>query len=127
MSVESDVRNFLLSKAPLTALVSTRIYSVYLPQSPTYPNIVFSITSRNPQSVMNAAATLHRDRISFEVRTETLSDAIEIEEQLRIVLHSATRETDNFVAIFLSTIDGNFEFTVETFRRIIDYAIWYRP
>ena len=127
MSIESDLRTFLLGKAALTALISNRIYAVYLPQTPTYPNVVFSLTSRNPQQVMDAAATLNRDRITFDVRSESFSTLISIDEQLRTALDSATRETDNFVAIHLSTVDTTYEFTVETFRRIIDYAIWYRP
>lgn len=127
MSVESDIRTFLVSKAALTALVSTRIYGIFMPEDPVYPNILYTLISRDPASVMDGAATLVRDRWTFEIRAATYGEVIDVEEQLRAALDSAVRPTDGFVSIFLDTVDVSYEFTIEKFRRVCDYAIWSRP
>lgn len=127
MSVESDVRTFLLSKAALTALVSTRIYGIFMPEDPVYPNIIYTLISRNPASVMDGEATLVRDRWTFEIRAATYAEVVDIESELRTALNSAVRQTNGFVCIFLDTVDVSYEFTIEKFRRVVDYAIWSRP
>ena len=127
MAVESDIKSYLDNHVGLGALVGDRIYASHLPQKPTYPNIVFHIVSRVPQTIMNGAATLRRDRFSFEIRAATLSSVLAIEEQLLVALDATVRATDGFVGIHLSAVDAPYEYTVETFHRVVDYAIWYQP
>ena len=127
MSLESDVRDYLLSKAALTALVGTRIYAIHLPQSPTYPNIVYQVVSHDPHTTMDSAGTIHRDRLMFDIRSESYAALLQVETQLVSALNTAVRKTDGFVAIHLSTTDMPYEPNVERFRRIVDYALWSQP
>jgi len=49
-TISGLVRNMLANDAGVTALVSTRIYPVVLPQTPTYPALVYQRISGPPRS-----------------------------------------------------------------------------
>ena len=125
--LEVNLRSYLLTQASLTALVSTRIYAVHLPQVPVYPNIVYTVVNHDPNTTMDAPGTLHRDRVQFDVRAATFSEVLAVVTQLIAALDAAVRKTDGFVGIHLQTTDMPYEPMVETFRRVVDYALWSQP
>lgn len=127
MSLESDLRSYLIAHGGLSALVGSRIYALHLPQAPTYPNIVYSVVDHDPNTTVDAPGTLHRDRMQFDVRGAEFSDVLDVAAQLVSALNAAVRKTDGFVGIHLSTTDMPYEPMVETFRRVIDYALWSQP
>ena len=127
MSLESDLRTYLLAQAGLTALVGTRVYAVHLPQKPDYPNVVYSVIAHDPNATMDAAGTLHRDRFQFDVRAHGFEELLSVENQLVTALNSAVRRVNGFVCIHLSTEDMPYEPNVEAFRRVIDFALWSQP
>ena len=128
MALENDLRDFLVAQAPLTALVAERIYGGgKLPHSPVYPNIVWAVIDYNPHTTISDAGTIDRRQLQFDVRAEDFSGLIDVCSALVTALNGATRQTDGFVAIYLDHTDFSYEPVIETFRRIVDYAVWSRP
>lgn len=65
MSAETALYAVLAAYAPLTALVSTRIYPDAIPEDKPLPAVVYSVESANPEVCLNnsIAATATRFRI----------------------------------------------------------------
>ena len=128
MSLETDLRTYLVAQAPLTALVGARIYGGgKLPHSPTYPNIVWAVIDHEPHTTISDAGTIDRRRLQFDVRAEDYAGLLDVCDQLVAAMNSATRQANGFISIYLETTDFPYEPVVETFRRIVDYAVWSRP
>ena len=78
MSAESDLYAVLAGYAPLTALVSTRIYPDAIPEDQALPAVVFSTESATPEWCLNnsVAATPYRFRIAGWGTTRTSAKAV---------------------------------------------------
>lgn len=78
MSAESDLYAVLSGYAPLTALVSTRIYPDAIPEDQALPAVVYSTESAAPDWCLNntAAATPYRFRIVAWGVTRTAAKAV---------------------------------------------------
>lgn len=78
MSAESDLYTVLSSYAPLTALVSTRIYPDAIPEDKALPAVVYSTEAATPEWCLNnsLAATGYRFRIAAWGTTRTAAAAV---------------------------------------------------
>ena len=78
MSAESDLYGVLAGYAPLTALVSTRIYPDAIPEDQALPAVVYSTESAAPEWCLNnsIAATPYRFRIAAWGTTRTAAKAV---------------------------------------------------
>jgi Protein of unknown function (DUF3168) len=78
MSAESDLYAVLSGHAPLTALVSTRIYPNAIPEDQALPAVVYSTEGDAPEWCLNdtPAATPYRFRIVAWGVTRTAAKAI---------------------------------------------------
>lgn len=78
MSAESDLYAALAGHAPLTALVSTRIYPDAIPEDKPLPAVVYSTEAAAPEWCLNdtAAATAYRFRIVAWGTTRTAASGV---------------------------------------------------
>ena len=78
MSAESDLYTVLAGYAPLTALVSTRIFPDAIPEDKALPAVVYSTEAATPEWCLNnsLSATAHRFRIVGWGTTRTAAKAV---------------------------------------------------
>lgn len=71
MSIETDIKTYLLTKAAFTSLVgsgsSARIYPGFLPAKTTYPAVAYRRISRNSEQQLSGAAGVDHMRMQFDV------------------------------------------------------------
>lgn len=121
MSIEATIKTVLDGYAGLTALVSTRIYSMQLPQQPTYPNIMFSRTSTNPQNTLNGLNALNNVRMTFEVRGSTALAVRNVITQLKAAILTST----SFKSLYIDEFHIPYENEINIFRVDVDFSIWF--
>jgi len=73
--IEKGLVTYLSSDSNITALVSDRIYGSRMPQSPTYPNIVYSRISADRDRTVEGANGIERARIQLDCRARTYGEA----------------------------------------------------
>jgi len=69
------LRAFLLSDAPVAALVGTRIYPVKLPQNVTYPAMTLLRVSSAPPTPLKGKTSLNHERIQIDCWVRETSGA----------------------------------------------------
>lgn len=85
--IEETIYSRLSGFAGLTALVSTRIYPIILPQGVTYPAVTYQrISAEARESCMVDDVGLVRTRFQMTAWSETFKGARTISEQLRQAL-----------------------------------------
>lgn len=67
MTPEQAIRERLLSLVSVTSLVSTRIYQLAIPQSPTWPLILVQLISEPLVTGVDGETTLRRSRVQIDV------------------------------------------------------------
>lgn len=120
MSVSGDIKTTLDNYSGLSALVSTRNYAVSLPQSPTYPNTVFTRISTSPTTILSGRSTTTNFRFQFDCRAETQAGARSVADNVIAALDAATYKT-----VLLDDQDFPYEDDVKTFRIVLDFSIWH--
>lgn len=121
MTIEADILTTLNAHAGLSALVSSRNYSINLPQNPIYPNTVFSQASSNPVNNLSGRSVLHNIRMQFDIRAQTVLEMTNVKTQLIAAIESATL----FKVVFLTDNPLPKEIRTETYRSSIDFSIWF--
>lgn len=122
MTIEADIITALEAYGDLTALVGTRIYPAKLPQEPTYPNVVYSRSSTVfHNSVSTNAAGQANARFQVDCRAETYIVARDVATKVIAAMTGAT----SFDALAIGDSDFPYEPSVETFRTVLDFSVWY--
>lgn len=129
MSAEKAVNNILTNDAPVTGVVSSRIYPVKLPQDPTYPALTYFGVSALRHSVMGNDTGIVERRVQVSAWAETYPDAKDLVNKVRNALQRV-RGTYNGVEvldIFLEN-DGPeiWEDQVNVYQHISDFNVIYR-
>ena len=92
-TVEQSFESYLTGYAGLTALISTRVYPLIIPQGATLPCVTYQRID-TPRTLTHgdsgATGTLARPRIQFSSWAATLSEAMAIAYQLRAALNGKT-------------------------------------
>lgn len=83
MTIESDLRTYLIADTTVAALVATRMYPQFLPQSVTYPAISYSVVSRVSSRDLSGPSGRVRVRISVNCWAETYAEAKSLSEAVR--------------------------------------------
>jgi hypothetical protein len=121
MTIEADIKTTLDNYAGLFALVGTRNYASHLPQKVTYPCVSYFRISSNPVNHLNGRSVRHNAFFQFDVRGSTYASMRAAVKQLIAALESATL----FEAILQDDNDSPFETSIETFRSVVDFSIWF--
>lgn len=118
-AVYTVLQNF----AGLTALVSTRVYAILMPQDPTVPAVTFQrITAERVSTLAPAGGNgVERARIRVIAWGKTLAECQAVAEQVRQAMNAAT----TFKVEHLVEID-DFENDTLLYSVLTDYAVWYK-
>jgi len=120
MSIQSDLYTHLSTDAGLLTLVSTRLYPVKVPQSPTYPLVSYLAISGQSMNSLGGTGALRNSLYQFDVYAKTYSEAISIADALETAMASAS-----FKTLLQSRIDADFDDTPDVYRIILDFSIWH--
>lgn len=126
-TVEEAIWTLLQADANVTALISTRLYPVQMPQNPTYPNVVYSMVSDRGLDWLASDGGMQWSRYQFDCYARTYTQAKRLARTLRVALnhYSSTVGTiDICQAKFLSELD-DFEPVAEIYRVAVDFRIQY--
>ena len=120
MSVGGDLKSTLDAYGGLSALVSSRNYAVSLPQSPTYPNVVFTRISTTPSTILEGRSLTTNFRYQFDCRATTQAGARSVADQVIAALDAAA-----FTAVLVDDQDFPYEQDINSFRIVLDFSIWH--
>ncbi len=124
--IESALRTFILADSTVTTLISTRLYALKMPQSPTFPLIVYTKISGFREHDMDGS-TIAAPRIQYDCWAETFPEAKALADALRERLDSHTgdvgspAETVHF-AYLLNERDF-YDDDLQIFRTSMDFEV----
>lgn len=119
--IEADIRSHLINYANLTALVSNNIFAIRLPNTPAYPNIVFTRVGTDNTSVVNGASSIRRYRFQFDLYSSGYSELINIADQLERAMLAAT----SFTSVLVNgPIHLGFEESIGAYRAVMTFSVW---
>lgn len=108
MSVEKDLRTYMLSRAAINTLIGTRMYAIKLKQNPTLPAVTYNRISSVRRRSHSGDSNLTRPRIQYSSFAETYEDAVEVADAIEAEMKSfsGTAESSNiYAAIVENRID----------------------
>lgn len=113
----------LSSYTDLTDLISTRIYSILMPQDATRPALTFQRIARDRENTLSDAGGngVVRDRYRFTAWGATLDECHDIADQVRLALKNAT--TLESVPVFEA---DEYESDTKLYSVVSDFSIWYK-
>jgi hypothetical protein len=113
MTLREALHYQLVNTAALTALVSTRIYSLRIPQDPLYPLVSFHIISAGEVAqTMNTTSAPARPRVQVDAWAKNQNDA----EDVAIQISTALKD-------FSGTMGGGGGITVQRIMQMSSEAV----
>lgn len=83
MTIEADMRTFLLGDGTLAGLISARLYPVILPQSPTFPAVSYQWISGTRYVTNDGPSQLSSPRLQFDCWSLSYTTTRAVSEALR--------------------------------------------
>ena len=133
--LEEGLTSYLRAYAGLTALISTRVYIMKIPQSATLPCLTYQRIS-TPRILTHdssgAAGDLASPRFQFDAWATTYKSAKAITDQVRAALNGKTGEIGSapsaytIRAALIEDEGPTFDPEVELYRSRSDYFIWHQ-
>lgn len=116
----------LLGLAPITSLVSNRVFS-HVPQNTTFPYITVRIESE-PELTFNKSNMIHRLRIQAFSQQPTLKEALDLREAIYNALHrqqgALTLDAGSCTYVqFSGLADAFIEDDGKTYQSIIEFEM----
>lgn len=131
MSLEADLRAFVLADGTVASMIGTRMHPVLLPQAPTLPALTYSTISAIRGHTMQGPDGLPETRIQIDSWAATYSAAAALAGAVRRRLdgHSGSIGTGSpqtvVQAIFADTERALHESEPELYRISADYRVWF--
>ena len=133
MSIETAFYSYVTSKASITSLVSTRIYPLLAPDTPTYPLIVYTVFAEGHDHDMGGATGLADLTMQIDVWAKNIITRRTITEALRNELDGFQGDMGvellNIRKCFLEDRTHFFEKDNEGggtfYRTSMDFSIWH--
>jgi len=112
----------------LTALISTRMYPVILPQDPTYPAISYQRIDGPREHAISSDAGLAHPRIQIDSWGKHVGDCKAVATQVRNALQRWADMTSSPVVLdcFLECDEDSYEPETNIYRVRQDWIIWHR-
>lgn len=130
MKAEKVIRSRLSTHAGVTALASTRIYPVVLPQEPTYPAITFSVVSSQRTEGVYSNPGMATVRFQITCWALTYDSVKSLAEQVRLALErygtSVSGTTIAGVTVYdihMGSSADAYEPTLDAFASSIDFTV----
>ena len=119
------IHTALTSFTNLTALVSTRVYTLVMPQDSLYPAVVISKVSQLRENTMSNSGGngVENQRCRVAIFDSTLASCEAVAEQIRLAFISY--ESANFKAVQVFNLDL-YEDDTKLYHVVVDYSVWYR-
>lgn len=130
MTLETDLRTYILADATVAGLIAARLYPDKLPQNATLPAVVYQEVSSVPiDHVHGAEGRLMRSRYQFTVWASTRAVAKSIDEAIRVRIDGTGRSTMGSTAmhaILRQERVSGWDYDADDDHVATDYYIWYR-
>lgn len=126
--VRQAVYSQLANNAGVSALVSTRIYPLVMPQQPTMPALVYAMVDNNREQVHRGQTTGVKARVQVTCWGATEASAAAVKDAVRLAMIGAQGSVAS-VTIDGVVCEGEVEgFEPDTTRHWIalDFFIWHR-
>lgn len=126
MSIQTDVRDFLIADAAIAAIIGSRMYPDILPQNVTYPAISYSMAARESvRDIPNGPAGRARPRLTINAWSLVYDQASELSDAIRLRLDGfkGVMGASDVGAIRLDNMFDVFEDEVQAYRILNDYII----
>lgn len=124
--IETAIRYILVNDTTVKA-ITTRCYPVNIPQTPTYPLILYTQISGHRDHTLRGASGHAHPRFQIEAWAETYTGAKTLADAIRIALDDYIG-TASGTKIWSCLIDSErdiYEPEIEVYRKVQDYLIWY--
>lgn len=122
------IKTKLTAHAGLSALISTRVHPLQLPQQPSLPALTYRMVSLTPVATRDNSgkAGLERPRFQFDCWASTYGGAQAVAQQLREALTTFPQASDPRidVALVANALD-DYEPDTDRWRVILDAFIWH--
>lgn len=126
--LEAAIYTRLAAYEGLTALTSTRIYPLVLPQKPTYPTVTYQRMDGERESGMTAEHGMAHPHIQIDSWGKTYASAKAVATQVRGALQR-WGDADASPAVldcFLESDEDDYEPDTGVYRVRQDWLIWHR-
>jgi Protein of unknown function (DUF3168) len=127
MSLHGNIRARLLEWPGLTALVSTRIYTLRLPQAAVMPAVTFQRVSGRQLGSMRRGTDLTAPRWQFTAWGTDYNSATDVREETRLALDGwsdLTPGIDHVRAVVLAGEGEQFDTESERYMATLDAILW---
>jgi len=124
--IESAIRSILINDDTVKA-ITTRCYPVTIPQSPTYPLILYTKISGDRDHTLRGASGHAHPRFQIEAWSESYTGAKTLADAIRNALDDYTGTAAGTV-IGSCLIDSErdiYESEIEVYRVAQDYFVWH--
>lgn len=118
-ALEPKIYTALSGDSAVSAVVSTRIYPMVLPQDVTLPAITYSRISGGQVNSMGGFSNLENPRVQVDVWAATYTAA----KTLAALVHTAMGGATTYSAILISDMDL-FEDDTKIYRVSMDFSVW---
>lgn len=128
--IVTSLYNYLSNTAGITALVSTRIYPVVLPQNATYPAITYQVISTPIIHTVEGCSAPNTNMQIDCWSTNTYLEAHQVADAVETALdnYSGTWNSADVVsACLLTGRQDLYEDNVSDYRVMLEFSIWHKP
>ncbi|MBW2647169.1 MAG: DUF3168 domain-containing protein [Deltaproteobacteria bacterium] len=124
--IESAIRYILVNDATVKA-ITTRCYPVTIPQSPTYPLILYTKISGDRDHTLRGASGHAHPRFQIEAWADTYTGAKTLADAIRNALDDYTGTVTGTVigSCLIDSERDMYESEIEVYRVISDWFIWH--
>ena len=124
--IETAIRYILINDATVKA-ITTRCYPVTIPQSPTYPLILYTkITGMRDHHLRGPSGHAH-PRFQVEAWSKTYTEAKTLADAIREALdgYAGTVSGTIIRSCLIESERDDYQKAVEVYRELQDYFIWH--
>lgn len=131
MTVEQGIRAQLLATGAVTALVSTRVYQLRIPQTSTYPAIRIQLISQPEEAHLRGYTDLTRARVQVDCYAATYMAVASVADAVMDALRPLPFQVeDDLKVVHVQRIDRRPMFEADEFnvvRMFQDFLVWSQP
>lgn len=126
MTTLNTFRAILLGNGGVSALVSSRIYPIELPQSPTFPAITLQIVAGESVYSSSGLSNLENSLVQVDCWARTYADADALFEAVRkaCATYSGNVSGVDVQGIFLEQKRDLYDSEAKLNRRSADFSVW---
>ena len=126
--MEAGLHDYLTKDNGVKAIVGTRVYPVYLPQSPTYPAITYQRITTERVGSTTGPSGLARPRFQVDCWATTYAGAKALSTAVRTAVdgHSGKIGSADVFGVIVSNETDFYEPDVDINRVTMDLIIWHK-